>query len=50
MLILFLFEIERLQKQVYDLGAPTEDDLFIQLSGLKQVNLYKYLINVEKKE
>ncbi|CAF3669396.1 unnamed protein product [Adineta steineri] len=29
--------IERLQKQVCDLGIPNEDELHIQLSGLKQI-------------
>lgn len=35
--ILFSHILERLQDQVCELKLPNEDELFIQISGLKQV-------------
>jgi len=46
--IYFYPKIERLQKQICDLEMPNEDELHIQISGLKQV-FVEYLINLQEK-
>jgi len=39
--IIFYSIIDRLQTQIVDLNLPNEDELHIQLSGLKQVRSFQ---------